>query len=81
MFGVAPRTIMVWANDPKSGFPEPLNLNPGRDRSVIAWRQSEIMAWLDSRPRGGKRPHANMFAMRQRARGNDGQRPMIRRPE
>lgn len=33
-------------------FPTPLQLNPGKPCSPIGWFESEIDAWLASRPRG-----------------------------
>ncbi|OZI27535.1 helix-turn-helix transcriptional regulator [Bordetella genomosp. 7] len=30
------------------GFPEPYQLGPRR----LAWKRSEVLAWLESRPRG-----------------------------
>ena len=37
-FGVAPITILRWANDPKHDFPAPVNLAPG----TTAWAKSQI---------------------------------------
>jgi predicted DNA-binding transcriptional regulator AlpA len=43
-------TLWTWCKDGK--FPEPVVLNPGAGRRYVAWRSSEVQAWIDSRPRG-----------------------------
>lgn len=40
----------VYTKRPDGTFPEPLRLSPG----TIAWRVSDITAWLASRPRIGQ---------------------------
>jgi len=41
-------TLWRWLRDPELGFPRPLVINGRR-----YWRESEIKAWLASRPRDG----------------------------
>ncbi len=40
----------IWrkSNDPDDPFPEPIQLGP----NSIGWYEDEILAWLESRPRG-----------------------------
>lgn len=36
----------------KDLFPRPVHLGPRR----VAWKQSDIVAWIESRPQVGRRP-------------------------
>ena len=44
--GVSDMAIWRWLQDPDLGFPQPVYIGTRR-----FWRQDEIVAWLDSRPR------------------------------
>jgi predicted DNA-binding transcriptional regulator AlpA len=46
--GIHASTLGYWIK--RNGFPEPIWLNPRGTR--IAWRESEVIQWLESRPRG-----------------------------
>ena len=49
--GIDPSTLWSWY---KSGhFPAPIVLGPGDGiRTTIRWREDEVDAWIESRPRG-----------------------------
>jgi prophage regulatory protein len=38
-----------WRLERDGAFPQKIRLSPNR----IGWRQDEVLAWLESRPRGG----------------------------
>ena len=40
-----PLAVTVWALRRARDFPEPVQISPGR----VAWRSSEVNAWLESR--------------------------------
>ena len=50
---VNPATLWRWVKD--GNFPEPVILNPNCRNPPIAWHESEIDAWIASRPAGGGR--------------------------
>jgi predicted DNA-binding transcriptional regulator AlpA len=52
--GVDPSTLWRWQRE--CGFPEPVILNPSVRNPPVAWRASEVQAWMESRPRGMGRP-------------------------
>jgi predicted DNA-binding transcriptional regulator AlpA len=58
-------TLSRWI---KAGqFPEPVILNPNGQRQMVAWRESEVEAWLASRPRGvAAKPKPQVFEGRMR---------------
>lgn len=45
-------TIYRWESDPKSGFPQRVQLGA----NSVAWYEDEIDAWLATRPRVGDAP-------------------------
>jgi prophage regulatory protein len=45
--GLTTSAIYRAMDDPHEGFPKPYQLTKG----IVAWRQSEVIGWLDSRPR------------------------------
>jgi predicted DNA-binding transcriptional regulator AlpA len=49
-YGIPYDRSTVWKKRQDGSFPEPLRLSPG----TIAWRVSDITAWLASRPRVGQ---------------------------
>lgn len=53
--GIDPSTLWSWY---KSGhFPAPIVLGPGDGiRTTIRWREDEVDAWIESRPRVGEPP-------------------------
>jgi predicted DNA-binding transcriptional regulator AlpA len=46
--GVDNATLWSWIK--RGTFPEPLVLNPGQAREIVAWRQSDYLAWRQSLP-------------------------------
>ena len=45
---VSEATLWEWVR--RGSFPRPVVLNPGQKREIIAWRQSDYLAWRDSLP-------------------------------
>ena len=64
--GVSRETLWRWIRE--AGFPEPVRLNP--TGTHIAWRESEVNAWIASRTRGGGRRPTEGLAERARRQAN-----------
>lgn len=53
---VHPSTGWAWIK--RGDFPQPLLLNPGERRSVVAFREEDVTRWMAERPEGLGRPLA-----------------------
>jgi predicted DNA-binding transcriptional regulator AlpA len=53
--GIDPSTLWSWYTS--GHFPAPIELGiPGGIRTKIGWREDEVDAWIESRPRCGEPP-------------------------
>jgi predicted DNA-binding transcriptional regulator AlpA len=61
-------TLSNWIK--RGDFPEPVVLNPGQRREIVAWRESDLIKWQATRPQRAARPasDAAYAARREQAR-------------
>jgi predicted DNA-binding transcriptional regulator AlpA len=76
-------TIWTWVR--RGDFPAPLVLNPGQRREIVAWRDTDVDNWMNSRPQRAAMPVSrNAYEARQRKaaeRRASAERAVLRRPQ
>ena len=71
--GIHDTTLWEWVKQRR--FPEPVVLNPGARREIVAWRERDVREWKNSRPQRQAKPITENAYKRQP------KRKLIQRPK